>query len=58
MVEKLQKITLPAVGLQTLKTMKKFKLSLLAVEANETIIVDKEQVVKFADKNNIVIMAV
>ena len=47
-----------AVGLKTLQTMKKYKLSLLAVEANETIIVEQEKVVEFADKNNIVIMAV
>ena len=41
-----------------LKTMKKFKLSVIAVEANETIIVEQDEVVKFANKNNIVIMAV
>lgn len=53
-----KRFDIPAVGLRTLQTMKKFKANLLAVEANETIIVDQEQVVKFADKNNIVIMAV
>lgn len=53
-----KRFDIPAVGLRTLETMKKFKANLLAVEANETIIVDQEQVVKFADKNNIVIMAV
>ena len=37
---------------------KKYKANLLAVEANETIIVDQEQVIKYADDNNIVIMAV
>lgn len=49
---------IPAIGLRTLKTMKKYKASLIAVEANETIIVDQEKVIEFADKNNIVIMAV
>lgn len=49
---------IPAVGLRTLKTMKRYKANLLAVEANETIIVDQEKVIEFADKNNIVIMAV
>lgn len=53
-----KRFDIPAVGLRTLATMKKYKASLLAVEANETIIVDQEKVVKFADKNNIVIMAV
>ena len=53
-----KRFDIPAVGLKTLKTMKKYKLSVLALEANETIIVDMDEVVKFADKNNIVIMAV
>ena len=38
--------------------MQKYKLDLIAVEAGETIIVDKEEVIKFADKHNIVVMAV
>ena len=53
-----KRFDIPAVGLRTLKTMKKYKAHLLAVEANETIIVEQEKVVKFADDNNIVIMAV
>ena len=38
--------------------MKKYKADLIAVEAGETIIVDQEEVIKYANKNNIVIMAV
>ena len=38
--------------------MKRYKASLLGVEANETIIVNQEEVIKFADDNNIVLMAV
>ena len=38
--------------------MKRYKADLIAVEANETIIVDQEKVIKFADDNDIVIMAV
>ena len=38
--------------------MQKYKASLIAVEANETIIVDQEKVIQFADENDIVIMAV
>lgn len=53
-----KRFDIPTVGLRTLQTMKKYKASLLTVEANETIIVDQEKVIKFADKNNIVIMAV
>lgn len=53
-----KRFDIPTIGLKTLQTMKKYKANLLTVEANETIIVDQDKVVKFADKNNIVIMAV
>lgn len=53
-----KRFDIPAVGLRTLQVMKKYNATLLSVEANETIIVDQEKVVKFADKNGIVIMAV
>ena len=53
-----KRFDIPAIGLRTLKTMQKYKLDLIAVEAGETIIVDKEEVIKFADKHNIVVMAV
>lgn len=53
-----KRFDIPAIGLRTLKTMKKYKASLIAVEANETIIVNQEEVIKYADKNKIVIMAV
>ena len=53
-----KRFDIPAVGLQTLKTMKKHGANLLALEAGETIIVDQEDVIKYADKHNIVIMAV
>ena len=53
-----KRFDIPAVGLRTLKTMKKYKASLLAVEANETIIVNQEEVIKYADEHNIVVMAV
>ncbi len=53
-----KRFDIPAIGLRTLKTMKKYKADLIAVEANETIIVDQEKVIQFADENNIVIMAV
>ena len=53
-----KRFDIPAIGLRTLRTMKKYKADLIAVEAGETIIVDQEEVVKFANTHNIVIMAV
>lgn len=53
-----QRFDIPAIGMRTLRTMSYRKASLIAVEANETIIVDQEKVVKYADEHNIVIMAV
>ena len=53
-----KRFDIPAIGLKTLKTMKRYKADLIAVEANETIIVDQEKVIQFADENDIVIMAV
>ena len=53
-----KRFDIPAIGLRTLKTMKKYKADLIAVEAGETIIVDKDEVIKYADKHGIVVMAV
>ena len=53
-----KRFDIPAIGMKTLRTMKHYHASLIAVEANETIIVDQEKVVKYADEHNIVIMAV
>jgi len=49
---------IPTVGLKTLKNMKKFGGRILAIEANETFIVEKDEMIKFADKNKMVIVAV
>lgn len=53
-----KRFDIPAIGMKTLRTMKHYHAGLIAVEANETIIVDQEKVVKYADEHNIVIMAV
>ncbi len=53
-----KRFDIPAIGMKTLRTMRCKKASLIAVEANETIIVDQEKVIKYADEHNIVIMAV
>lgn len=47
----------PAFGLGTLKIMKKYKASVIAVEAGKTIIVDQQKTIEYADANNIVVMA-
>ena len=53
-----KRFDIPAFGLNTLKTMKKYKANLIAVEANETILVDKQKTIEYADKNNIIVMAI
>lgn len=53
-----KRFDIPAIGLRTLQTMRKYRASLIAVEANETIIVNQEEVIKYANRHKIVIMAV
>ncbi len=53
-----KRFDIPAFGLNTLRTMKKYKAGLIAVEADETILVDHKKTIEYADKNNIVVMAV
>ena len=53
-----KRFDIPAIGMKTLRTMRCKRASLIAVEANETIIVDQEKVIKYADEHDIVIMAV
>ncbi len=53
-----KRFDIPVIGMKTLRTMRRKKASLIAVEANETIIVEQEKVIEYANKHNIVIMAV
>lgn len=53
-----KRFDIPAIGLKTLKKMHRYDASLIAVEANETIIVNQKKVIDYADKHGIVIMAV
>ncbi len=53
-----KRFDIPAFGLNTLKMMNKYNAKLIAVEANETILVDQKKTIEYADKNNIVVMAV
>jgi DUF1009 family protein len=47
---------MPAVGLETVKTMVDVKASVLAVEAERTIVFDKEEMIKLADQNKIALI--
>lgn len=53
-----KRFDIPAIGLNTLKKIKRYKGSVLAVEAGETIIIDKKEVIEYANKHNIVVVAV
>ena len=48
----------PNIGLGTLKTMKETGASVLAVEAEKTIIIDEPEVIRFANDHRIKIIAV
>ena len=52
-----KRFDIPAVGLRTIKTMKRYGANVLALESGETIIVNREEMVQFANKNGIVIVA-
>ncbi|MCB1194812.1 UDP-2,3-diacylglucosamine diphosphatase LpxI [bacterium] len=48
----------PVIGLTTIRKLKEANVSLLAFEANKTLLVDREDVIKEAEKNNIAIVSV
>jgi UDP-2,3-diacylglucosamine hydrolase len=48
----------PTIGLGTLETMVEAGASCLAVEAGRTIIIDRPEVIRFADRNRLTIVAV
>ncbi len=52
-----KRFDIPAVGVRTLKTMKKYGANVLALESGETITVEQSEMIKFADKNKMIIMA-
>ena len=49
---------IPVIGLETLAVLKKVRAVALAVEAQRTIILDREEVIRAADKLGIAIVAV
>lgn len=52
-----KRFDIPTVGLKTIKIMKKYGANLLALESGETIIVDQAKMVNYANKHNMVIVA-
>ena len=53
-----KRFDIPTVGMNTLRTMYRYGARVLAVEADETFIVEKSRMIKFADSRNIVVVAV
>jgi hypothetical protein len=49
---------IPVVGLRTVETLKASGVSVLAVEAEKTLFIEMDEVIKKADEFGIVIMAV
>lgn len=52
------RLDVPVVGVDTLSTMKKVKAKVLALEAEKSIIVDREKFIKEADKAGIVVVGI
>lgn len=52
-----KRFDIPAVGYKTIKTMKKYGANVLALESGETIIAEKEKMIKYANKHNMIIVA-
>ena len=48
-----QRFDLPVIGLPTLRVLKKAGGSLLVVEAEKTLVMDKDKVIREADRNRI-----
>ena len=53
-----KRFDIPAVGLKTLKKIRHYKGAVLAVEAGETIMINKKELIDYANKHNIAVVAV
>ena len=53
-----KRFDVPAVGLRTLQNMRKFGGKILAVDAGETFVVEKDKMIEYADKHKMVFIAV
>jgi len=49
---------IPVIGMETIHSLKDVKASVLAIEADKTIVLDKEEMVRIADKEGISIVAI
>ncbi|MDD5686437.1 MAG: UDP-2,3-diacylglucosamine diphosphatase LpxI [Elusimicrobia bacterium] len=49
---------IPIVGLKTIETLKNAKSSVMAVESDKTLILEMDEVIKFANENEICILAI
>jgi DUF1009 family protein len=49
---------IPAVGMETIRSLKEVRGSVLAIEAGNTIVMEKEEMVRFADEEGISIVAI
>ena len=52
------RVDLPTIGLRTVKYLKKYSLEGLAYSSNKTVILNKDQVIKYCEKNNIFLFGV
>lgn len=53
-----RRFDIPVVGLKTIKILKKFKAAVLAVESGKTLFIEKEKIIKTANKGGISIVAI
>ena len=53
-----KRFDIPAVGLKTLRKMNHYKAAVLAVEAGETIMINKQKLIEYANKHKIAVVAV
>jgi len=53
-----KRFDIPAIGMRTIKAMKRYGGTVIALEADETFIIDREKMIDYADKNEIVVIAV
>jgi len=53
-----KRFDIPTVGLRTIQNMRKYGGKVLAIEANETFVVEKQKMIEYADKHKMVFIAV
>ena len=52
------RVDLPTIGLDTLKDCKKANIKGIVLKAGQNIFLDKREAIKFANKNNIFVVAI